>query len=67
MRAIDYFDRGCELDAGRTCLIDGASGQRFSFAEVKLLTERIATAMYAAGFTNQEPVALYGWCLISSA
>lgn len=60
MRSIDYFDRGHDLDPARTCLIDTVSGERLSFAEVKLLTERIATAMYANGFENQSPVALYG-------
>ena len=60
MRSIDYFDRGHDLDPGRACLIDTESGERLSFAEVKALTERIATAMYANGFENQAPVALYG-------
>src|SRR5687768_1456423 len=60
MRSIDYFDRGHDLDPGRACLIDTESGERLSFAEVKALTERIATVMYANGFENQAPVALYG-------
>ncbi len=60
MRSIDYFDRGHDVDPDRTALVDVASGERLTFAEVKSLTERIAAAMYAAGFTNQQPVALYG-------
>ncbi|MEI9852346.1 MAG: AMP-binding protein [Sphingomonas sp.] len=60
MRSIDYFDRGHDLDPQRTCLIDTVGGERLSFAEVKLLTERIATAMRAGGFESQAPVALYG-------
>ncbi|MEG3145345.1 AMP-binding protein [Sphingomonas sp. RT2P30] len=60
MRSIDYFDRGHDLDPDRTALIDVANGERLTFAEVKSLTERVAAAMYAAGFTNQQPVALYG-------
>jgi len=60
MRSIDYFDRGHDRDPDRTCLVDSASGDRHSFAEVRTLTERIATAMYANGFENQQPVALYG-------
>lgn len=60
MRSIDYFDRGHDLDPARACLIDVATGARLSFAEVKARTERIAAAMYAAGFTSQTPVALYG-------
>jgi acyl-CoA synthetase (AMP-forming)/AMP-acid ligase II len=60
MRSIDYFDRGHDIDPARACVIDHASGERYSFAEVKKLTERIATAMRANGFENQAPVALYG-------
>lgn len=60
MRSIDYFDRGHDLNPHRTCLTDIALGQSYSFAEVKSLTERIAGAMYARGFENQSPVALYG-------
>ncbi|MFA5966497.1 MAG: AMP-binding protein [Sphingomonas sp.] len=60
MRAIDYFDRGHDLDPDRTALVDVASGERLTFAEVKARTERIAMAMFAAGFTAQQPVALYG-------
>ncbi|MEO7689491.1 MAG: AMP-binding protein [Sphingomonas sp.] len=60
MRSIDYFDRGHDLDPARTALVDVAAGERLTFAEVKARTERIAAAMYAAGFENQQPVALYG-------
>lgn len=60
MRAIDYFDRGHDLDPERPCLIDAASGETMSFATVKALTIRIATALYAAGFRDQQPIALYG-------
>src|SRR5690606_31478511 len=59
MRAIDYFDRGHDIDPRRDCIVDTATGERLSFAEVKALTERIAAAMYANGFENQSPVALY--------
>lgn len=60
MRSIDYFDRGHDVDPSRTAVVDVASGERLTFAEVKSLTERIAAAMHAAGFTSQQPVALYG-------
>jgi fatty-acyl-CoA synthase len=60
MRAIDYFDRGHDLAADHACLIDAASGEMLSFAQVSALTRRIAVALYRAGFRNQEPVALYG-------
>lgn len=60
MRSIDYFDRGHDLDPARTALIDVAAGERLTFAEVKSRTQRIASALYAHGFTDQQPVALYG-------
>jgi fatty-acyl-CoA synthase len=59
MRAIDYFDRGHDLDPSRLALIDDDSGDQFSFAEVKTQTEAIAAALSAHGFANQQPVALY--------
>jgi fatty-acyl-CoA synthase len=59
MRSIDYFDRGHDSDPDRTALIDAESGARFSFAEVKALTQRIAAAMAQGGYVNQAPVALY--------
>ncbi|MFM9851185.1 MAG: AMP-binding protein [Sphingomonadaceae bacterium] len=59
MRAIDYFDRGHDLAPNRVALIDADSGTEHSFAEVKGLTEQIAAAMQAHGFTNQQSAALY--------
>jgi len=60
MRAIDYFDRGHDLDPTRTAIIDTATGAQHSFAEVKAMSETIAAAMQAHGFENQDLVALYG-------
>jgi fatty-acyl-CoA synthase len=60
MRSIDYFDRGHALDPARIAVIDAESGERQTFAQVKARTEAIAATMYAAGFRNQQPVALYG-------
>jgi fatty-acyl-CoA synthase len=59
MRAIDYFDRGHDLDPNRTALIDADLGTEQSFAEVKTRTEQIAAALQAHGFKNQQPAALY--------
>jgi fatty-acyl-CoA synthase len=59
MRSIDYFDCGHDAGPDRTALIDAESGARFTFADVKALTERIAAAMARGGFVNQSPVALY--------
>jgi fatty-acyl-CoA synthase len=59
MRAIDYFDRGHDLDPQRVALVDADLGTEQSFAEVKALTEQIAAALQANGFKNQQPIALY--------
>ncbi len=57
MRSIDYFDKGADLYPDRDCIIEG--DRKWSFSQVKSLTERIARAMYANGFENQQQVALY--------
>jgi fatty-acyl-CoA synthase len=59
VRAIDYFDRGHDLNPHRIALIDADLGTEQSFAEVKLRTEQIAAALQNHGFKNQQPVALY--------
>jgi fatty-acyl-CoA synthase len=59
VRAIDYFDRGHDLDPARAALIDADTGQVFSFAETKRLTEQLAAALGANGFQNQDPIALF--------
>lgn len=60
MRAIDYFDRGHDLDPSRDAVIDVTTGERWTFAEVKTRTEQIAAALKAHGHQNQEPIAIYG-------
>lgn len=59
MRAIDYFDRGHDRNPARPALIDEDNGLSLTFAEVKRQTEQIAAALYANGFSNQQPIALY--------
>jgi len=59
LRAIDYFDRGHDLDPSRTAVFDADTGEALSFADVKTRTEAIAAALYANGFKNQESIALY--------
>ncbi|MWV27145.1 AMP-binding protein [Aurantiacibacter rhizosphaerae] len=59
MRSIDYFDRGHDLDPARTALIDVATGESHTFAEVKARTEQIAAALYKHGFGNQQPLAIF--------
>lgn len=60
MRAIDYFDRGHDRDPARLAVIDTVTGDQYTFAEVKTLTEQIAAAMQKHGFANQDLLALYG-------
>jgi acyl-CoA synthetase (AMP-forming)/AMP-acid ligase II len=57
MRAIDYFDRGHDLNPARPAIVQGDT--QLSFADTAALTKRVALAMAAGGFRNQEPVALY--------
>ncbi len=59
MRAIDYFDRGHDLNPSRTALVDVETGNEQSFSAVKAATEQIAAALYKHGFENQHAVALY--------
>lgn len=59
MRSIDYFDRGHDLGPERAALIDTESGQCYSFAETKALTEQIAAALAEHGFRNQQPLAIF--------
>ncbi len=60
MRAIDYFDRGHDRKPSRTAIIDTVTGQQWTFAEVKALSEQIAAAMQKHGFKSQDLLALYG-------
>ncbi|MDE2596713.1 MAG: AMP-binding protein, partial [Sphingomonadales bacterium] len=60
MRAIDYFDRGHDRDPSRLAVIDTVTGDKWTFAEVKAMSERIAAAMQKHGFANQDLLALYG-------
>jgi acyl-CoA synthetase (AMP-forming)/AMP-acid ligase II len=57
MRAIDYFDKGADAYPDRTAIIDGA--KRYSYAETRALTEKIARAMRVAGLAGQERAAIY--------
>jgi acyl-CoA synthetase (AMP-forming)/AMP-acid ligase II len=57
MRTIDYFDRGAEIDPQRMAIVDG--DRRWSFAETREISHRIARALYANGIERQAPIALY--------
>ncbi|HEY1963053.1 MAG TPA: AMP-binding protein, partial [Rhizomicrobium sp.] len=57
MRAIDYFDRGVEIDPERIAIQEGET--RISFVELQKLTFQVASALRANGVQRQEPVAIY--------
>ncbi len=60
MRSIDYFDRGHDRDPSRLAIVDTVTGEQWTFAEVKAMSERIASALQRGGFANQDLLALYG-------
>jgi fatty-acyl-CoA synthase len=57
MRAIDYFDKAADAYPDRAAIIDGNS--RTSYAHTRVLSERIARAMWAAGLYPEERAAIY--------
>jgi fatty-acyl-CoA synthase len=57
MRAIDYFDKQAEAIPDRPAIIDGSA--RYSYADVRSASERIAHAMWGAGLRGEQPVAIY--------
>ena len=56
MRSIDFFDRMANEYPDRAVLVDG--GTRYSYAEMRALTHRLANAMLGAGLKFQEPAAI---------
>jgi fatty-acyl-CoA synthase len=57
MRAIDYFDKSAELYPGRIAIQDRDA--RYSYAETRAFTERIARAMQALGAQREERAAIF--------
>lgn len=57
MRAIDYFDKQSEITPNRIALIDGE--KHHSYRGLRVASERIARAMWAADLRGEEPVAIY--------
>jgi len=47
MRAIDYFDKSADLHSDRIAILDGDA--RYSYAETRTFSERIARGMWACG------------------
>jgi acyl-CoA synthetase (AMP-forming)/AMP-acid ligase II len=56
MRSIDYFDKSAKLYSERLALIAG--GTRYTYAELRVLSHRLAGAMLASGLRHQEPAAI---------
>ena len=56
MRSIDYFDKRAKLHPDRLVLVDGEA--RYTYAELRVLTHRMASAMCASGLKRQEPAAI---------
>ena len=57
MRAIDYFDKSASLYANRIAIQDGDG--RYTYAEARSLSERIARGMWASGIKREERAAIY--------
>ena len=57
MRAIDYFDKSSDLHADRIAIVDGDA--RFSYAEARGFSERIAHGMWARGVEREQRAAIY--------
>ena len=56
MRLVDYLDKGASLGPDRPCLT--ADGSSSTYAEVQVLSHRIASALLAAGVTPGGKVAI---------
>jgi fatty-acyl-CoA synthase len=57
MRAIDYFDKSAELFPQRVAIRDGDAC--YTYAEMRVFTERIARAMQAGGVKREERAAIF--------
>ncbi|SRR6266536_2172343 len=57
MRAIDYFDKSAEIYPDRLAIRDGDA--RYSYAETRCSSERIARAMWANGLLGEQRAAIY--------
>jgi fatty-acyl-CoA synthase len=57
MRAIEYFDKSADLHAARIAIVDGDA--RYSYAETRVFSERIALGMKASGAETEQRAAIY--------
>jgi len=57
MRAIDYFDKSADLRGDQIAILDGDA--RYSYAEARAFSERIARGMWARGVGREQRAAIY--------
>ena len=57
MRAIDYFDKSADANPDRTAIVDGE--RRYSYRDLRSMSERIARAMWANGLHGEQRAAIY--------
>src|SRR6266436_10228455 len=57
MQAIDYYDKIAEIYPDRLAILEGDA--RYSYAETRCSSERIARAMWANGLRGEERAAIY--------
>jgi fatty-acyl-CoA synthase len=57
MRAIDYFDKSADLYPQRVAIMEG--NERYSYAETRAFSERIARGMRASGAEREQRAAIY--------
>src|ERR1700730_3136755 len=57
MRAIDYFDKGAEAFPERIAIID--RGRSYTYQEAREASRQIARAMWSAGLSGEERVAIF--------
>ena len=57
MRAIDYFDKNADLYPDRPAIVDG--DRRYSYAETRSFSERIARGLWANGVQREDGVAIF--------
>lgn len=56
MNGIDYFHRGHALAPGRPCLVDLATGRQHTYADVALLTGRVAQTLLERGYDGSSKI-----------
>ena len=57
MRAIDYFDKSADLDPHRIAILDADA--RYSYAETRAFSDRIAHGMQLRGVEREQRAAIY--------